>query len=286
MILSCAITVLKSHSLGAVFAPVAVNNHYQLQNNNGEILIGIRGAVYQFKTENNARVWLCSNLSRLKNSDAVSENHLNRLYRVYSETNAEYLLREIESINEFDSGGWQVTECNNEVVQIVNYPIGHVLIDTANINPFTFLGYGEWQKFGAGRVLVGLDENDADFNALGKTGGAKTHQLSVNEMPTHTHIQDAHTHLQEAHNHGQQPHSHLQTNSSATAGGSATTARTSTGSVTPANATYNTNNTTANNLPATANNQNTTAINQNTGGNAAHNNLQPYITVIFWVRAA
>ena len=38
-----------------------------------------------------------------------------------------------------------------------------------------------------GKIPVGYDANDTDFNAVGKTGGEKTHTLTVNEMPTHSH---------------------------------------------------------------------------------------------------
>jgi microcystin-dependent protein len=38
-----------------------------------------------------------------------------------------------------------------------------------------------------GRVPVGKDTGQTEFNALGETGGAKTHTLSVAEMPSHTH---------------------------------------------------------------------------------------------------
>lgn len=37
------------------------------------------------------------------------------------------------------------------------------------------------------RVSVGKDSSDSDFNALGKTGGEKTHTLTVAEMPSHRH---------------------------------------------------------------------------------------------------
>ena len=45
-----------------------------------------------------------------------------------------------------------------------------------------------------GKVAVGRDSADTDFNALGKTGGAKTHTLTVAEMPSHTHTQQPHSH--------------------------------------------------------------------------------------------
>lgn len=41
----------------------------------------------------------------------------------------------------------------------------------------------------SGRVPVGKS-SDAEFNALGKLSGAKTHTLTVNEMPNHAHTQN------------------------------------------------------------------------------------------------
>ena len=40
-----------------------------------------------------------------------------------------------------------------------------------------------------GRVSVGLDNSDTDFNAIGKTGGEKKHTLTENELAKHTHKQ-------------------------------------------------------------------------------------------------
>lgn len=38
-----------------------------------------------------------------------------------------------------------------------------------------------------GRTVVGLDSNDTAFDTLGETGGEKTHTLTVQEMPSHSH---------------------------------------------------------------------------------------------------
>ena len=68
------------------------------------------------------------------------------------------------------------------------YPVGSVYINASvSTNPGTLLGFGTWAAFGAGRVMVGLDAGQAEFNTLGQTGGTKTHTLTVNEIPSHSH---------------------------------------------------------------------------------------------------
>jgi len=39
----------------------------------------------------------------------------------------------------------------------------------------------------SGRFVVGYDAGDGDYTAVGKTGGEKTHKLTVSEMPSHSH---------------------------------------------------------------------------------------------------
>lgn len=38
-----------------------------------------------------------------------------------------------------------------------------------------------------GRMPVGFDSTQPEFNSMGKTGGAKTHTLTIDEMPNHGH---------------------------------------------------------------------------------------------------
>lgn len=57
------------------------------------------------------------------------------------------------------------------------YPIGSIYQSTAPTNPATFMG-GVWERFGNGKVLVGVDEVDGDFNSGSKTGGSKSHSHS------------------------------------------------------------------------------------------------------------
>ena len=68
------------------------------------------------------------------------------------------------------------------------YPVGSIYINaTSATNPGTLLGFGTWVAFGAGKVVVGLDSTDTDFDTVGETGGAKTHTLTTSEIPSHTH---------------------------------------------------------------------------------------------------
>ncbi len=45
-----------------------------------------------------------------------------------------------------------------------------------------------------GRVSVNLSPSDSEFNTIGEKYGEKAHTMTVNEMPSHTHIQNPHTH--------------------------------------------------------------------------------------------
>lgn len=101
-----------------------------------------------------------------------------------------------------------------------------------------------------GRVGVGLDSAQTEFNTLGKTGGAKTHTLGANEMPPHNHDFAGQTILW-----GAEGTVHLQGNLQAEGGPST------------ANGVF-----TYQNVDGWTN----TYI---TGGGAAHNNIQPYVTV-------
>ena len=75
------------------------------------------------------------------------------------------------------------------------YPVGSIYTSIVSTSPGTHFG-GTWVSFGQGRVMVGHDDAadpDTDFVAPSGDGssvllgGAKTHTLSVDEIPSHTH---------------------------------------------------------------------------------------------------
>lgn len=68
------------------------------------------------------------------------------------------------------------------------YPVGSIYMNAnTDENPETLLGFGTWDSFGEGRVLVGVDDSDSDFDEAEKTGGEKRHTLTTSEMPSHSH---------------------------------------------------------------------------------------------------
>lgn len=66
------------------------------------------------------------------------------------------------------------------------YPVGAVYISVNATSPADLFG-GTWAVFGAGRALVSLDSTDTDFDTAEETIGAKTHTLTTDELPAHTH---------------------------------------------------------------------------------------------------
>tara|TARA_R110000803_G_scaffold206682_1_gene274109 strand:- start:463 stop:1050 length:588 start_codon:yes stop_codon:yes gene_type:complete len=75
------------------------------------------------------------------------------------------------------------------------YPVGFIWMNANNVtNPGTLLGFGTWEEFGAGRVLLGAGEGTDNQPApevktfiAGDTGGEYSHTLTEDEMPSHNH---------------------------------------------------------------------------------------------------
>lgn len=64
------------------------------------------------------------------------------------------------------------------------YPVGSIYINAGvSTNPATYFGFGTWVPYGSGRVIVGLDSSQTEFDTLNETGGEKTHTLTTDELP-------------------------------------------------------------------------------------------------------
>jgi hypothetical protein len=134
------------------------------------------------------------------------------------------------------------------------YPVGSIYVNAAvSTNPNTLLGFGTWEAFGAGRVMVGFNASDALFDTLEETGGSKD---SVVVSHTHTITDPGHR------------HSFTQINK--TAGGVGGYGILQGGSA-----------------GDNAIDTNTTGITvDSTGSSGTNANVQPYITVRMWKRTA
>lgn len=67
------------------------------------------------------------------------------------------------------------------------YQTGSLWVTTDIRNPAVFFGFGSWERYASGKVLVGINQNDTSFASVGQTGGEKDHTLTIEEMPSHNH---------------------------------------------------------------------------------------------------
>ena len=163
--------------------------------------------------------------------------------------------------SEFESLWTSVFGSGGGVVHLLDYiyPIGHILETTnADFNPNNWYKWQTWERWGNGKVVVGVDEDDATFATVEETGGEKTHILSLNEIPSHE--------------------GHLPTNAGTSGYGNSATFLAKSKAFTS----YGSKGRGWNEwsggemLPA--------GVSRGSGG--AHNNLQPYITAYRWRRTA
>ena len=155
------------------------------------------------------------------------------------------------------------------------YPVGSIYMSVTSTNPAIYFG-GTWVAWGSGRVPVGINTSDSNFNTVEKTGGASAVTLTASQMPSHTHTftgsstttnsAGGHTHNIGRDTDGGAGSSRYTVHSAGTSGAQATSPTSSAGahthSLTPK------------------------GKNANTGGGGSHTNLQPYIVCYMWKRTA
>lgn len=187
------------------------------------------------------------NVNKNKNGLAIGKFSEKAAFEVNMDS---YFLKNIKS--DFTVEGALTVNGDVALPKLLNkiYPVGAVYITYNNINPSTFLG-GTWEQFGQGRTLIGEGTGNDGSTSMSFTtnssGGEYQHKLTVDEMPSHNHSRDTYTSGSEATGYGLARHS-VGFYDRVMVSGSGDTG--------------------------------------NKGGDASHNNVQPYITVFFWRRTA
>lgn len=142
------------------------------------------------------------------------------------------------------------------------YPIGTIYTSVNSTNPSTLFG-GTWAQYAQGKVLVGQNAAETEFDTVEETGGEKFHALTKTEMPAHLHSVRIVTQLS-----------------------SSFGAFTST-SVSKVNTTsYTTKSGNDSPIMVEGGTNNGGTYGSFEGNGVAHNNLQPYIVVYFFKRTA
>ena len=89
-------------------------------------------------------------------------NHLNN--------NTDNLATEVSNLNHIDK----------------LYPIGSIYITVTDENPSNKIG-GTWERYSAGKKLIGVGNNGTTTYNYNNSGGSKTKTLSLDNLPAHNH---------------------------------------------------------------------------------------------------
>lgn len=131
-----------------------------------------------------------------------------------------------------------------------------------------------------GKVPVGRDSSQTEFDTLGETGGAKTHQLTEAELPSHTHSM-AHTHTFSGTTSSDGAHAHNTWNLYTVAGGGGAimtgAPADGRGNATDVQGTH------SHSYSGTTSGSSATNTGS-TGSGSAHNNLQPYVVLNYIIK--
>lgn len=170
--------------------------------------------------------------------------------------------KEVFVLEELDSLKKTVDSLNSlsdltKSIYLLMHPVGSIVITTVAQSPELVFG-GTWITWGSGRVPVGVDKAQEEFETVEKTGGEKSHWLSIHETPSHTHALEPNGSAYSFAWGASKGNVHIQSNA--------------VGGASPSGSNY---------LYTRQGEWNQTGA---SGSTQPHNNLQPYITCYMWKR--
>ena len=107
---------------------------------------------------------------------------------VKDETKAEINAVKDETKAEINAAKTEINAVKDEIKRTTTH-VGQIILSTTlnTAAKVKNIYGGNWEAFGAGKVLIGAGSNGGRSFTAGSTGGEYTHTLTINEMPSHTH---------------------------------------------------------------------------------------------------
>lgn len=167
-----------------------------------------------------------------------------------------FVLEELDSLKKTVNSLNSLSDLTKSIYLLM-HPVGSIVITTVAQSPELVFG-GTWITWGSGRVPVGVDKAQEEFETVEKTGGEKSHWLSIHETPSHTHALEPNGSAYSFAWGASKGNVHVQANA--------------VGGASPSGSNY---------LYTRQNEWNQTGA---SGSTQPHNNLQPYITCYMWKR--
>lgn len=167
-----------------------------------------------------------------------------------------FVLEELDSLKKTVNSLNSLSDLTKSIYLLM-HPVGSIVITTVAQSPELVFG-GTWITWGSGRVPVGVDKAQEEFETVEKTGGEKNHWLSIHETPSHTHALEPNGSAYSFAWGASKGNVHVQVNA--------------VGGASPSGSNY---------LYTRQGEWNQTGA---SGSTQPHNNLQPYITCYMWKR--
>lgn len=165
-------------------APMTVHLLFNATDNTDPGLASIRYEGENFDayvTSPSASVWDLY-VKKVNQSDTITLNHWHTSYRQNSRVSVEFVGSIASAVPTGRHGYYKATPLASRSILDCFFPVGFILMLYSHADPNDMYPGTTWARI-ANSFLWGVDES----GTIGTTGGAKTHTLTVDELPSHSH---------------------------------------------------------------------------------------------------